>query len=114
MAVRNLARNQQEFIYLINQALDKIFGLRATIEYDEVFMGDTAMIVESRHHGQTLLLNAVKSGEYNTGEYNIGEGDYPEFQHVLKNTDHRAIPFWSELKLILNTHTKGYQEQNNG
>lgn len=106
MAARNRARSQEEYIYLINQALDEIFDLRAAIEYDEEFMGDAAMIVEPLNEGLTRLLDAVKSGEYR-----IGEGDDLEFLHVLKNTDHRAIPFWSVLKLILDTHTEGYQEQ---
>ena len=106
MAIRNRARNEEEFIYLINQALDEIFDLRAAIEYDEEFMDNAARIVEPLNNGLTRLLNAVKSGEYK-----IGEGDYIEFLHILKNTDQRAIPFWSVLKLILDTHNKGYQEE---
>ncbi len=105
MAVRNRARTEEEFIYLINQALDEILDLRAAIEYDEEFMDNAAMIVDPLNNGLTRLLNAVKAGEYKPGE-----GDYVEFLHVLKNTDHRAIPFWSVLKLILDTHTEGYQE----
>lgn len=108
MAVRNRARTEEEFIYLINQALDEIFDLRAAIEYDEEFMDNAAMIVEPLNNGLTRLLNAVKSGEYKTGE-----GDYVEFLHVLRNTDQRAIPFWSVLKLILDTHNEGYQELEN-
>ena len=105
MAPRNRARNQEEFIYLINQALDEIFDLRAAIEYDEEFMGDAAFIVDPLEKGLQRLLNAVKAGEYTPGE-----GDLLDFLHVLKNTDQRAIPFWTVLKLILDTHTDGYQD----
>ncbi len=104
MVARNRARTEEEFIYLINQALDEIFDLRAAIEYDEEFMDNAPMIVEPLNNGLTRLLNAVKSGEYTPGE-----GDYVEFLHLLKNTDQRAIPFWSVLKLILDTHNEGYQ-----
>lgn len=106
MAARNRARNQQEFITLINQAIDEIFDLRAAIEYDEEFMGDAAVIVEPLNHGLTRLLNAVKSDEYQ-----IGKGNYLDFLHLLKNTDQRAVPFWPLLKLILDTHNEGYQEE---
>jgi len=106
MAPRNRARNEEEFIYLINQALDEIFDLRAAIEYDEEFMGDAAFIVDPLENGLNQLLNAVKAGDYTPGE-----GDLLEFLHVLKNTDQRAVPFWPVLKLILDTHTEGYQQQ---
>ncbi len=104
MAVRNRARTEQEFIYLINQALDEVFDLRAAIEYDEEFMDNAALIVDPLQEGLSQLLNAVK-----TGEYTPGKDKHIEFLNVLKNTDHRAIPFWSLLKLILDTHTEGYQ-----
>ncbi|MBC8210995.1 MAG: hypothetical protein H8E21_07990 [Gammaproteobacteria bacterium] len=106
MAVRNRARSKDEFIYLINQALDEIFDLRAAIEYDEEFMGDAAQIVEPLNNGLSRLLSTVKCAAYQPGE-----GDYLDFLHILKNTDQRAIPFWTVLKLILDTHTNGYQEK---
>lgn len=106
MAVRNRARNKDEFIYLINQVLDEIFDLRAAIEYDEEFMDNAAMIVDPLEAGINRLLSAVK-----TGDYEPGQGDYLDFLQVLKNTDQRAIPFWSVLKLIVDTHNEGYQEQ---
>jgi len=106
MAPRNRARNQDDLINLINQALDDIFDLRAAIEYDEEFMGDAAFIVDPLENGLTRLLNAIKAGEYKPGE-----GELLEFLHVLKNTDQRAVPFWPVLKLILDTHTEGYQDE---
>lgn len=104
MAVRTRARTEEEFIYLINQALDEIFDLRAAIEYDEEFMSDATFVVDPLEKGLQRLLNIVKSGEYEPGK-----GDYMDFLHVLKNTDQRAIPFWTVLKLILDTHNEGYQ-----
>ncbi len=104
MAVRNRARTEEEFIYLINQALDEIFDLRGAIEYDEEFMSDAIFVVDPLEKGLNRLLDSVKSGEYQPGE-----GDYMDFLHVLKNTDQRAIPFWTVLKLILDTHNEGYQ-----
>ncbi len=104
MAVRNRARTEEEFIYLINQALDEIFDLRAAIEYDEEFMSNAIFVVDPLEKGLNRLLDTVKAGEYRPGE-----GDYMDFLNVLKNTDQRAIPFWTVLKLILDTHNEGYQ-----
>ena len=106
MAVRTRARSQSEFIEIINQSLDEIFDLRAAIEYDEDFMSESSIIVEPMERGLQRLLSAIKSGDYR-----LGEGDYLDFLNVLKNIDQRAVPFLDLLKLILDTHTKGYQEQ---
>ena len=106
MSIRTRARSQDEFIYLINQALDEVFDLRAAIEYDEEFMDNAAFVVDPLEKGLQRLLAAVKSADYQ-----LGEGDHLDFLHVLKNTDQRAIPFLPLLKLILDTHNDGYQEQ---
>ncbi len=106
MPVRNRARSKEELINLVEQAIDEIFDLRAAIEYDEEFMGGAALIVDPVNHGLTRLLAAIKSGQYQAGQ-----GDYLDFLHILKNTDQRAIPVWPLLKLILDTHTEGYQQE---
>lgn len=38
--------DETEFLQLIMQALDEVEGLRATIEYDEEFMGDASKFIE--------------------------------------------------------------------
>jgi len=106
MVARTRARDKQEFIDLINQALDEVEDLRAAIEYDEEFMGNAAMIVEPISSGLGKLLAAVKSGEYL-----MGQGDWLDFLNALRNTDHQVVPFWPLLKLILETHQRGYQER---
>ena len=106
MVVRTRARNKNEYIDLINQALDDVEDLRAAIEYDEEFMGNAAMIVEPISIELGRLQVAVKSGEYL-----IGQDGWLDFVSALQNSDHHAIPFWPLLKLILETHQWGYQDQ---
>ena len=106
MVARIRARDKNEFIDLINQALDDVEDLRAAIEYDEEFMGNAAMIVEPISIELGRLQVAVKSGEYL-----IGQDGWLDFVSALQNSDHHAIPFWPLLKLILETHQRGYQEQ---
>jgi hypothetical protein len=103
MHVRTRARNQDEFIYLINQALDEVGDLRAAIEYDEEFMGEAAIIVEPLSAGLSRILSSVQADNYQTGQ-----GDLLDFLGSLKDTDRRIIPFWPILKLILETHELGY------
>lgn len=106
MVARIRARDEDEFIDLINQALDEVEDLRAAIEYDEEFMGNAAIIVEPMLTGLSRLLSAVKSGEYL-----IGEGNWLDFLNALRDTDHHLVPFWPLLKLILETHQQGYQKR---
>ena len=103
MAVRTRARDKDEYIELINQALDDVEDLRAAIEYDEEYMGNAAMIVEPISRELGGLRAAIISGEYQ-----IGRDGWLDFVTALQNADHQAVPFWSLLKLILETHQQGY------
>jgi len=107
MVARTRARDKDEFIDLINQAMDDTEDLRAAIEYDEEFMGDVAMLVEPISVELGRLQTAVRSGEYQ-----LGQDGWLDFVTALQNTGHHTIPFWSLLKLILETHQRGYQDRN--
>ncbi|MCP4767019.1 MAG: hypothetical protein GY875_12190 [Gammaproteobacteria bacterium] len=52
----------------------------------------------------TRLLTAI-----NDDEYQVGEGDWLGFLDSLRDIDHRAVPFWPLLRLIIETHEEGYQ-----
>lgn len=103
MAPTARASNLDELVELINQALDEVEDLRAAIEYDEEFKGESSIIVEPVSAGLSRLLAAI-----NDDNYQIGEGDWMGFLEPLRDHDHRAIPFWPILSLILNTHEQGY------
>ncbi len=105
MTAKTKAGNLDELISLINQALDEVEDLRASIEYDEEYMGAATVIVDPLKHGLTRLLSAIKSGQYQTGE-----GNLLDFIVILKDIDHRAVPCWPILKLILKTHRSGFQQ----
>ena len=105
MPGRNRARSTEELKYPINQAQSDFFDLPAATQYDQELMANTPTIVDPLNDGPNRLPQAVQSGEYQPGE-----GDYQDFPHLLKDTDQRAIPNRSALKLILDSHTEGYQE----
>ncbi len=100
------ACNRDELIEIINQALDEVEDLRTAIEYDEEYRGESSIIVEPTSNGLKRLLTAI-----NNDEYQVGEGDWLGFLDSLREIDHRAVPFWPLLRLIIETHEKGYQPE---
>ena len=104
MAPRTRARSPDELIEIVNQALDEVEDLRAAIEYDEEYKGESSIIVDPVSAGLSTLLSAI-----NNDNYQPGRGNWLEFLDSLRDIDHRAVPFWPLLKLIIETHEKGYQ-----
>ncbi len=107
MAARTRARNLDELIEIINQALDEVEDLRAAIEYDEEYVGESSIIVEPVSNGLSHLLAAV----YNDS-YQPGEGNWLDFLDTLRHKDHRAVPFWPLLEIVIETHEKGFKSRN--
>jgi hypothetical protein len=106
MATRTRARNPNELTEIINQALDEVEDLRAAIEYDEEFKGESSIIVDPAAAGLTRLLSAI-----NNDNYQPGVGDWLHFLDALREIDHPALPFWPQLRLIIETHENGYQTE---
>jgi hypothetical protein len=106
MTPRTRAGSLDELTEIINQALDEVEDLRAAIEYDEEFKGESSIIVEPTSAGLTRLLSAV-----NNDNYRPGEGDWLQFLEPLRDIDHRAVPFWPLLRIIIETHENGYQAE---
>jgi len=104
MTFRTRARNCDDLIEIINQALDEVEDLRAAIEFDEEYSGESNIVVEPTAKGLSRLLTAI-----NNVDYRPGEGDWLRFLDGLREIDHRAIPFWPLLRLMIETHEKGYQ-----
>ena len=106
MAARTRARNPNELTEIINQTLDEVEDLRAAIEYDEEFKGESSIVVEPAAAGLTRLLSAI-----NSDNYQPGEEDWLHFLDALREIDHPALPFWPQLRLIIETHENGYQTE---
>ena len=109
MAPGARASGPEDLIEIINQALDEVEDLRAAIEYDEEYLGESSIVVEPVSQGLSRLLSAVHDEIYNPGE-----GDWLQFLEGIRGGDHRAMPFWPVLKLIIDTHEQGYQSSPDG
>ena len=103
MVPKTRAESAQDLAEIVNQTLDEVEDLRAVIEYDEAYMGESSILVDPVSHGLTELLAAI-----NDGDYVPGKGDWLVFLDHIREMDHRAVPFWPKLRLILETHDKGY------
>jgi len=73
---------------IINRALDEVEDLRAAIEYDEEFKGESPIITEPAAAGLTRLLSAI-----NNDNYQPGEGGWLQFLDALRASDNSAVPF---------------------
>jgi hypothetical protein len=104
MAARTRAQSQIELSEILNRALDEVEDFRAAIEYDQEFMEESSIIVKPVAAGLSRLLAAV-----NDDQYRPGQGDWLDFLEDLRDIDHRAVPFWPLLRLIIETHEQGYQ-----
>ncbi|MDH5327032.1 MAG: general secretion pathway protein GspF [Gammaproteobacteria bacterium] len=104
MYVPKSARSIQEYIELVNAALDEIFDLRASIEYDEEYMGDASIFLSELERGVKSLLQSLQSGDYEFG------GEPLSFAHIVKKTDERLLPFKHLLNLIIKTHEQGLDD----
>ena len=106
MAPRTRACKPNELTEIINQALDEVEDLRAAIEYDEEFKSESSIFVEPAAAGLTRLLSAI-----NNDNYQPGEGDWLQFLDALREIDHPRLPFWPQLRLIIETPENGYQTE---
>jgi hypothetical protein len=52
------------------------------------------------------LLSAI-----NNDNYQPGEGDRLQFVDALREIDHPRLPFWPQLRLIIETYENGYQTE---
>ena len=105
MVTRTKARDLNELVSLINEAIFEVNDLRAAIEYDEESMNQASIIVEPLSIGLNRLLAAITDGEYQ-----IDNSDWVDFILELKDIDHRAVPCWPVLKLIADTHQNGFPQ----
>ena len=103
MVPKSRAQSAQDLAEIVNLTLDEVEDLRAAIEYDEAYLGESSILVEPVSQALTELLAAI-----NDGEYTPGEGEWLVFLDHIRDMDHRAMPFWPRLRLILETHDKGY------
>lgn len=100
----NPIKTMAQFSHMLEQVLDELDELRASIEYDEEFMGDALVFLDPLEKDVRDLYAEVQKGEHQFG----GE-DLP-FVERLKSVDARLIPFGQMLVWINDVHLNGLPE----
>ncbi len=95
------ARSTEEYVDMIEQAIDETFDLRQAIEFDEEFMADARFVVDELEKSLKSLYDSMKDGSYQ-----FATGDLP-YMALLAKYHEQMIPFRYLLKRINETHNKG-------
>jgi hypothetical protein len=95
------AHSTEEYVAMIEQAIDDSWDLRQSIEYDEEYMSDARGFIDQLENALKQLYQSMKDGEYT-----FATGDLPFMEIVSKYHD-AQIPFKFLLKRINETHLKG-------
>ena len=94
----------QQYKNLIREALDELAELRASIEYDEEFMGGALEVVDKLEPAVQDFLAYVQSDSYQ-----FGRGELP-FMDVVKEANPNLLPFKYLFSQIEKTHNQKLDE----
>lgn len=97
------AHTTEEYVDMINQAIDETFDLRQAIEYDEEFMSEGRVLVDELEACLKALYESMKDGSYQ-----FATGDLP-YIALMKSYHEEMVPFRYLLKRINETHMKGLE-----
>ena len=97
------ARSSDEYVQMIEQALDDVWDLHQSIEYDEDYMSVAREFISPLENSLKELYQSMKDGKYQ-----FATGDLP-FMEIVEKYHDAELPFKFLLKRINETHMKGLQ-----
>lgn len=97
------ARSTEEYVSLVEQAIDEVWDLRQSIEYDEEYMAEARAFIDSLDDSLKVVYQGMKDGSYE-----FATGDLP-FMVILKKYHEALLPFKFLLMRINETHMKGLE-----
>jgi hypothetical protein len=97
------ARSTDEYVNLIEQALDDTWDLRQSIEYDEESMSGALAFIDELESGLKAIHQSMKDGSYE-----FATGDFP-FMAILNKYHESLMPFKYLLLRINETHMRGLE-----
>ena len=95
------ARSTDEYVQMIQQALDDVWDLNQAIEFDEDSMSYAREFVGPLEKQLKDLYQSMKDGEYE-----FANGELP-FMEIVEKYHDAQLPFKYLLKRINETHMKG-------
>lgn len=98
------ARTLNEYIDWVKQATFDAEELRASIEYDEEFMGDALVFLDPLENGIKKLYEELINGKYEFSSEPLS------FMGIMEKNDPTLLPFKYLLQRINATHTQGLDQ----
>ena len=98
----NPIKNKEQFAYQVQQTLDDLLDLRASVEYDEEYMGDALSFLDPIEEGLRRLSADIASGKYHS------HGENLPFIDMLEKVDVRLLPFRHMLAWINEIYRDGF------
>lgn len=97
------ARSVEEYVRMVEEALDECFDLRASMEWDSDGMAGAINFIEVLEGGLKAMYGQMKDGTYL-----FATGDLP-FMKAVARADERLLAFKPLLARINETHLKGLE-----
>lgn len=95
------AKTLDEYIDWVKQAIFEVEDLRASIEFDEEFMGDALVFLDPLEQDIKKLYNDLNEDSYDFSSEPLS------FMKIVDRNDPTLLPFKFLLQRINETHTKG-------
>jgi len=95
------ARSTEEYVGLVQQAIDEVFDLRQAIEFDADDLAGSMSFIDELETGLKQLYATMEDGSYQ-----FATGDLP-FMEIINSYHESLIPFKYLLLRINETHMKG-------
>ena len=97
------ARTTEEYVNMIEQAIDDTFDLRQAFEFDGDDLGDVSKFVDQLESNLKDMYQSMKDGSYQ-----FSTGNLP-FMTIVDGYHESMIPFKYLLLRINATHMKGLE-----
>jgi hypothetical protein len=98
----NPIKNKEQFAYQVQQTLDDLMDLRASVEYDEEYMGDALSFLDPVEEGLRRLADDLAAGNHRSSGENLS------FIDMLEKVDMRLLPFRHMLVWINEIQRDGF------
>ena len=95
------AKTVDEYVRLVDEALDELADIRMSAEYDAESMGPALNFAPHLEAQLQTLRRSMADGSYVFADQPL------PFMELVKNTDDRLLPFKHLLMMINATHTQG-------
>ena len=95
------AKTLDEYIDWVKQAVYEVEELRASIEFDEEFMGDALVFLDPLENEVKKLYRQLTEGNYEFSDEPL------KFMPIVEQNNPTLLPFKPLLIRINATHTKG-------